>query len=242
MRKAAIALIIVMALVLTVSCSNNAEDSLCWINFSSSRARGLSAYIDYPMAESLTWNITATKVDNGSTTGQGTMQNVLLTDTFGPFSAGRWAFALAGFNSSGRLIFTGNAETKIGKGTNTVDVPMTFEGDTGSLTFTGCNFPEFIDGVMFNSFNVVIDGQQRLSFSSAESEKDGNYWYGPDKTVGLSAGIHDVTIRLGGSESRDVASFKIRIEPSLTTYVTQGTFEGRAFFNVIIDQKEAICE
>lgn len=243
MRKSiTVAITIVMALLLAVSCSQQAEDSLCLVSFSAARSRDLTARIDYPAVNSLTWDITAVKADNGGTTGEGLHEGVLLTDEVGPFSAGRWTFTLEGKDDGGTVIYAGSEEAVIGRGTASVSVTVTPQGETGTLCLTGCNFPQFIGRVLFSSLNVYIDGRMRLGFTDSESELEGGYLWCPDKSVSLTAGIHDVRLELGGSETQVTDTFKVRIEGGLTTYVTAGTFVGNGLFGVVLEQREALAE
>ena len=226
--------IIVMALLLAVSCSQQVGDSLCLVSFSAARSRDLTAHIDYPAVNSLTWDITAVKADNGGTTGEGLHEGVLLTDEVGPFSAGRWTFTLEGKDDGGTIIYAGSEEAVIGRGTASVSVTVTPQGETGTLCFT--------DRVLFSSLNVYIDGRMRLGFTDSESELEGGFLWCPDKSVSLTAGVHDVRLELGGSETRVTDTFKVRIEGGLTTYVTAGTFVGNGQFGVVLEQREALEE
>ena len=67
-------------------------------------------------------------------------------------------------------------------------------------------------------------------------------WSVPEQETALTPGLHDVEIMLNGNEPITVESFKVRIEPGLTTSVTFGTFEGVSTFVITLETKEAIEE
>ena len=101
----------------------------------------IMAYIDYPDEYSLTWTVTASKTDTNGKQGEGVYEDVLLTDTLGPFSVGSWHFTLEGRGEKNRLIYTGETDKTIGEGNNTVhvDIAPPQEGN-GYIRIQGSNF------------------------------------------------------------------------------------------------------
>ena len=85
---------VLLAVMLLTSCSQ--AERFGNVSFTRGTSRDLFASIEYPDENSLLWDITATKLSSGSKVGEGFVEDALLTDTFGPFSVGRWSFELNG--------------------------------------------------------------------------------------------------------------------------------------------------
>ena len=241
MRKTIAIIITVMALLLAVSC--NTEQKTGTVTFTHGVSRDLCASIGYPDADSLLWNITATKLSKGSKAGEGVFSDALLTDEFGPFSTGRWEFSLVGKDGE-TAVYEGSTTAYITEGPNTIEVTVDTVGETGTLVFSGCNFPfDNGSGAEYSGVQIYVDGQMTFGVGRNYCQQNANgMWVVPQQSTQLEAGLHDVSVLLGGNEPATVETFKVRIVGGLTTTVTFGTFEGNAGLVVNVDRMEAIEE
>ena len=241
MRKTMFIILCIAMLFALASCTQKVTDGLGTVSFAQSRTRDLFASISYPDANSLLWDITATKLSGGSTVGQGTTEGALLTDTFGPYSTGRWEFSLVGKDGQGNTVYTGSTVALIAQGENALTVDVSPAGETGTVLFENCNFPQNMGvGTQFTGFQVYIDGERRLGFNTMGATRNGNLYTVADQSIELSAGLHDVYVELTGSEQREYQNFKVRVEGGLTTTVSFGTFEGTNTFTVNVTVNEAV--
>ena len=241
MRKAITITIIVMALLLAVSC--NTEQKTGTVTFTHGVSRDLCASIGYPDADSLLWDITATKLSKGSKTGEGVLSDALLTDEFGPFSTGRWEFTLVG-KDTGTAVYEGVTTAYIAEGANTVVVTVDPIGETGTLVFSGCNFPpDNGNGAEYSGAQILIDGERVFGISRNHCQQNANgMWVMADQTTALTAGLHDIEVMFVGNEPMTAESFKVRIVGGLTTTVTFGIFEGNPVFDIVVDEQEALVD
>ena len=241
MRKAITITIIVMALLLAVSC--HSESTLGTVTFTHGLSRDLSASIGYPDANSLLWDITATKLSKGSKAGEGTTEGVLLTDTFGPFSTGRWEFSLVGRDGE-TAVYEGSTTAYIAEGSNLLEVTVNPIGETGTLVFSGCNFPpDNGNGAEYSGVQIYVDGQMTFGVGRNHCQQNANgMWVVPEQSTQLEEGLHDVSVLLGGNEPATIETFKVRIVGGLTTTVTFGTFKGSTGIVVSVNRMEAIEE
>lgn len=241
MKKSGIIAIIVMALLLAVSC--HSEQGFGTVTFTQGVSRDLFASIGYPDVNSLLWDITATKLSKGSRGGEGTTEGALLTDTFGPFSVGRWEFSLVGKDGD-ETVYEGQTTAQIGEGSNLLEVSVNPIGDTGTLVFSGCNFPfDNGNGAEYTGVQIYVDGAMKFGVGRNYCEQNANgMWVVPEQSTQLEEGLHDVSVLLGGNEPATVETFKVRIEGGLTTTVTFGKFEGSTGIVVSVNRMEAIEE
>jgi len=225
MKRFSIALVIVMAL-LAISCTT--DQKFGYVTFGTSR--DVFVTIDYPAPEGQIWTVTATKTSRGSKTGEGTYDEVLLTDSLGPFSVGQWTFV---FDSE---LYHGETSVQIVEGENAIDVVATSKGETGRLTFASCNMPADATGV------YIYDGEERIfgmGKQYMEERRDGMYDIA-EQNFDVEAGIHDITVTYNGTNLSE--TFKVRIVAGLETTVSFGIFEGRMMFNVTVEKLEALVE
>lgn len=224
----AIATVMALALVLAVSCSQT--EHFGYVSFDG-RPKDIIASIAYPAPESQVWTVTATKADNGSRTGEGTYDGVLLTDVLGPFSVGRWSFSFGSEN------YSGTTTVRISEGENHVDATVSPKGETGTLLFTGCNIEPTSNDFLF----ISVDGEKAASFAveRLEARSDGRLAV-TDREIGLSAGLHNVTVTVEAKDTQTLEDFIVRVEPGLVTTVSFGTFEGQAFLEINVETHEAV--
>ena len=241
MKKSITITIIVMALLLAVSCST--EQKTGTVTFTHGVSRDLSASIGYPDINSLTWDITATKLSKGSKAGEGVISDVLLTDEFGPFSTGRWEFSLVGKDGE-TAVYEGSTTAYIVEGSNSLEVTVNPIGETGTLVFSGCNFPfDNGSGAEYSGVQIYVDGAMKFGVGRNHCQQNANgLWVVPEQSTQLEEGLHDVSVLLGGNEPATVETFKVRIVGGLTTTVTFGTFEGSTGIVVSVNRMEAIEE
>lgn len=240
MKKSITIAIIVMALLLAVSC--HSESTFGTVTFTHGLSRDLSASIGYPDINSLTWDITATKLSKGSKVGEGTTEGVLLTDTFGPFSTGRWEFSLVGRDGE-TAVYEGSTTAYIAEGSNAIEVTVNPVGETGTLVFSGCNFPpDNGNGAEYSGVQILIDGERVFGISRNYCTQNNGMWVIADQTTDLPAGLHDVEVLFVGNEPMTAETFKVRIVGGLVTTVTFGTFEGSTGIVVSVNRMEAIEE
>jgi len=224
------ALIILATIVILASCAGVEENKEAFVTFRQSASRDVMASITYPAPEGLVWTVTATKNSKGPATGQGTYEQVLLTDSIGPFSIGSWTFA---FDSD---IYHGETTVVLTEGSNEVNVNVSTEGETGTLRFTGCTIPEGSTGIYIDLDEERIVGMGSNYMTARE--------YGgfdmPVREVEAEPGIHDITVTYNGTLRTE--TFKVRIVAGLVTTVSFGIFEGSPQFNVIVNEQEALVE
>lgn len=248
MRKALITVLIVMALIM-VSCSQSKVEKFGYITWSRSVSREVTAAIDYPDVNSLTWTITATKQSTGSKVGEGTYTDVLLTEPLGSFSVGVWDFTLDGFDGVTK-VYHGETEAYIAEGNNTVEVEVSPVGQNGYVTFKDCHFTDYglsSMGQTIYSVTISVDDSVMQTFNDTaiRQREDGLYEFVTSFTPRLlSAGIHDFKIVFTGAKGQTVTAeqFKARIVGGLTTVVSFGKFEGQVGLHVLIDEQEALVE
>lgn len=203
--------------------------------FASSKSVELMAYIDYPDEYSLTWTVTASKTDTNGNQGEGVYEDVLLTDTIGPFSVGSWHFTLEGRDEKDRLIYTGSADTSIAEGSNTVHAEVTPpEEGNGTLRLEDCNF----DPAIGDCFRIIYDDNPVANFSlSYCSVREDGLYDVPDTNIQIPGGIRTIKVYLGTTLVR---TFRVRILPNITTVMTYGTFEGTASLELSVLKYDAI--
>ncbi|MBQ7508171.1 MAG: hypothetical protein IJT52_02455 [Spirochaetales bacterium] len=232
---------VLLAVMLLTSCSQ--AERFGNVSFTRETSRDLFASIEYPDENSLLWDITATKLSSGSNVGEGLVEDALLTDTFGPFSVGRWSFELNG-KKDGTVVYHGSTTAQITEGPNPIEVVLSSVGEKGTLIFAGCNFPfDNGSGAEYSGAQIYIDGERVFGINRLYCTRgDSGLWSVPEQETALTPGLHDVEIMLNGNEPITVERFKVRIEPGLTTSVTFGTFEGVSTFVITLETKEAIEE
>jgi hypothetical protein len=237
-------LFILMAVVM-VSCSQEMPkhnaDAVGYVNFNNAQSKGadLTAYIAYPDAYGLTWTLTATKADSGSTEGEGSYEDSLLTDSFGPFSVGRWTFALEGFNNNSIKLYEGTVTTTITEGSNNIAITLTPQTEgSGYLVFENCNFDSTIGQSFKVTYGTGNDTLANVPLSECTLREDGLYDV-PRIRVGIEAGVQSVKMYVG---STLVHEMLVRIVPRIETVVTYGTFEGLSLFEVNVNEQSAIVE
>lgn len=234
--------ILIASLMLLASCVQESQniDGLGYVGFSqNTQSKEVYAGISYPIAESLLWTIEAVKQDNRATVGEGIVEGALLTDTFGPYSVGKWSFTLKGYDGE-TLVYEGSATATIGEGQNNVRVIVTPQGEMGTLRVTGSNIPN--EG--YNGVEIFADGVRLLgySYASLTLNAERNYYELNEQSIEIPAGVHDIEVRLNGVNPTIYASFKLRIKGGLTTTLTFGNFEGNIGLTVIVDEEDAIVE
>lgn len=227
MRKTLI--IAIAALALLASCAEK-TDSTGYVTFGYGASRDVTASIGYPQPENLVWTVTAVKNGKGPTTGQGTYEEVLLTDSLGPFSTGSWTFT---FDSD---VYHGETTVVLTEGANEVRVNVTTTGGTGTLRFENCNIPAAANGVY-----IDLDGERVLGMGSQymTEREDGRYAI-PLRESEAEAGIHDVAVTYNGLQQTE--TFKVRVVAGLVTSVSFGVFEGTPVFSVVVEEMEALVE
>ena len=223
-------LILAIAALLLVSCAQNTEDRTGYVTFGYASSRDVMASIGYPTPESLVWTVTAVKNSKGATTGQGTYEEVLLTDQLGPFSVGSWTFT---FDSD---IYHGEESVNITEGINSIDINVTTSGETGILVFRDCTIPANATGIY-----IDLDGQRILGMGRQYmTERENGGYEIPMREQETTAGIHDVSVTYNGTNLSE--TFKVRVVQGLTTTVTFGIFEGNPVFNIVVDEQEALVD
>ena len=204
--------------------------------FASSKSVELMAYIDYPDEYSLTWTVTASKTDTNGKQGEGVYEDVLLTDTLGPFSVGSWHFTLEGRGEKNRVIYTGETDKTIGEGNNTVhvDIAPPQEGN-GTLRIQGSNFDSSI-GDCFRIVSGDNNALMNMPLSLCELREDGLYNI-PDTNIQVPCGVHTIRLYIGTTLVR---TLKLRVFANHMTVLTYGTFEGTASLEVHLERYDAI--
>lgn len=240
MRKIAFLLILVLALA---SCTlDNSTAGVGYVRLSADRSRGVTASIDYPTLLDKTWTLQATKTDGGAATGAGTYEDIVLTDTLGPFSVGSWAFTITSSDGS----ISGTANTEIKAGSNTVAITVRSTASKGTLLIENCSFLESKIGTHVNYVDCYVDDNRASGADwvvNASMSEDGDYYVLPTVTVQLTEGIHTVRLYYGtdnGGFSSDNVS--IRIVNGMTTHFTIGEQEGNLAISVSFDVQEALVQ
>ena len=235
MRKILFTLLCVLLLT---SCALDNSVRTGMVSFTADRSRGVSAYIEYPALLDKTWTLQATKTDNGATTGEGTYEDVVLTDSFGPFAVGTWIFTLT--SSDGKI--SGSVNTRIKAGNNSVAITVRSTENKGTLSVEGCDFLISKAGQVLY-VDLYVD-EERVNAPWATSQltsEDGDYYVLPTVTVQLTEGIHAVRLYYGtdagGFSSESVS---IRIVNGMTTHFTIGEQEGNLAITVSFDVVEAL--
>ena len=221
-----------------VSCSQRVASDVGYISFDTSDSRGISAFIEYPSLLDRTWNLTAVKLDSNGTVGAGTYEEILMTDALGPFSVGRWRFAIT--DSAGKI--TGTSEASVKPGNNTISVTVRSTETKGTLSVENCNFLLSKTGNVLY-VDLYIDGERiNTNWVTAQlTSEDGDYYVLPTITQNLSQGIH--TIRLyyatdGGGQSSGTVS--VRIVNGMTTHFSIGEHEGNMMLSISFDEVSPI--
>ena len=242
MRKAFLFLLL---LTLLCSCvldnSTVLDNSVGMVTFSSEVSRGITAFIEYPTLLDKTWTLTAEKLDSGGTIGEGTYEDVILTDSFGPFSVGSWRFTIT--DSEGKI--TGSTTAAIRAGNNTISISVHSTASKGTLIVENCDFMISKMGTV-NYVDLYVDSQRvgQTNWVTANlTSEDGDYYVLPSVTVQLSEGIH--TVRLyygtdGGGQSSETVN--VRIVKGMTTHFTVGETEGNLIVSVSFEEVSAIVE
>ncbi len=248
-RLIGIIVLAVAVFALATSCSQKVEDGLATVNFTQAVSRDIFASIAYPDVNTLTWTLTAAKLDKGSTTGAGKVEGALLTDEFGPFSVGRWQFAFDGYSDDGVKVYSGSVNATLEQGANSVEVEVTPQGETGTLVLSGCNIdadnPFGTGEPMFWAL-LSVDGSGAGTVRREDLTKRADGLYDiKERSLTLMPGVHNFCVKAetqDASLSAEVAVFKVRIEPGLVTTASFGRFEGKATVTVTVTEQEAIVE
>ena len=245
MRKAFLFVLVLAALcscVLDNSVSDVLDNSTGYVSFCD-ESRGITASITYPGIYDKTWTVTATKLDGGSSVGAGTYDDVLLSDTFGPFSVGQWEFVLEGF-SNGVKVFEGSVETQIKVGNNTVSVQLHTTASDGTLSFEGSNFMMSEKGAVTKVL-LIVDNEDAKSWTYMQmTTEDNDLYFIPTFTKVMSKGIHTLHLRYV-FQSGDVVNdpdISFRIDNGAVTHITIGMTEGSFLFNITLDTVDALVE
>ena len=245
MRKSVLLGILVLlgiccSCVLDNSTSDVLDNSTGYVSFSDVD-RGITASISYPEIYDKTWTITAEKIDGGADTGEGTYENVLITDTFGPFSVGQWRFTLEGFSGETKVL-EGTVETQIKVGNNTVSAHVHTTASDGKLSFEGSNFSMSEKGAV-SKVLLIVDNEDAKSWTSIQmTTEDNDIYFLPTFTKTMSKGIHTLHLRYV-FQSGDVFNepdISFRIDGGAVTHITIGMTEGTFLFNITLDTVDAI--
>lgn len=233
-------LFILLALLVLCSCSQANVDQLGILAFDTSLSRGVSASIDYPTLTNKTWNLTATKADGGADTGAGTYEEIVLTDSIGPFSVGSWAFTIT--DTTGK--WTGSVNAEIKPGVNRISFSIRSTSNQGELSVEGCDFLVSKIGAAVNYVDCYVD-EQRINGTewvvTPAMTEDGDRYVLPTVTTNLPGGIHTIRLYYGadnGGRSSDPVSF--RIVNGMTTHITIGEQEGNIMILIAFDIQEAL--
>lgn len=229
---------LLFAVLLLVSCTEN--DGTGYLSITAEQSRGITASIEYPTLLDKVWNLTAEKLDNKGNIGEGTYDDVLLTDTIGVFSIGEWRFTIT--DSENKI--TGYVTTTIKAGANRVGITVHSTASKGTLIMDGCNLLLSKEGDV-TKVDLYVDEQRVNTQWLIEnlSSEDGDYYVLPDVSVQLTEGTH--TIRLyyalnNGGRSSDTV--RVRIVNGAVTRFTIGEQEGNLYLTVSFDTVEALEE
>lgn len=241
MRKTMLLLAIVILLLTACTAESRIFDNQTGtIVFNADVSRGITASIEYPSLLDKTWTLTAAKTDGGAATGAGTFENVVLTDTFGPFSIGSWSFTLT--DSDGQI--TGTAAVNIKAGVNTVNLTVHSTATRGTLSIENCNLLLSTYGEV-TYVDLYIDGERMNTdwvIANIESD-DGDFYVLPTYTEKLTSGVHTVRLYYGtpsGGYSSDTVS--IRVVNGMTTHFSIGEQDGNLTLSVSFDVQSALVE
>ena len=227
MRKAFLFLAI---LALLVSCAQ--DNGVGTISFDTSISRGITASIDYPSLLDKTWALTATKLDGGQKIGEGQHDDILLTDSLGPFSVGSWRFTIT--DSEGNI--TGSTDTTIKAGSNTIAITVRSTSTKGTLLIEDCNFLESKIGAKVNYVDCYVDDNRVNGTDWAVNPsmtEDGDLYILPAISLQLAGGVHTVRLYYGadnGGTSTETVS--IRVVNGMTTHFSIGEKEGNLTVSV----------
>lgn len=240
---------IVMALLLAVSCSQKAVDGLGTVRLTNELSREVTASIDYPDVNSLTWKVSATKTSRGSKVGEGLYENVILTDFMESFSIGVWNFVLDGYDGTTK-VYHGEKEAYIIEGENTIEISVSTVSEYGKWTIVNSHFTDYglsARGERLAEIQVIVDGTVANTYSknAVITRNDGLLQFQTDPIVkSATDGVHTFRIVfVGNNGSRITAEeFKARIVGGLVTEISFGKFEGKTGLSVTIDEQDAIVE
>ena len=229
----------VLLLAVLVSCTlDNSVSEVGFVSFDSSVSRGVTAYIEYPSLLDKTWTLQAEKLDGKSSTGAGQYDNIVLTDTVGPFSVGQWRFTITDSENS----VTGSVIANITAGNNNISITVHSKASNGTLSLEECNFLKSKIGEVLY-IDLYID-EERVNTPWTKDNfitEDGNYYLIPTATVQLSEGIHSVRFYYG-TDAGGVSSetINIRVVKGMITHFTLGEQEGNMVIAVSFDEVEAL--
>lgn len=235
--------ILAAVLLLLTACHHDVLDnSTGTVTFSAETSRGVTASIDWPSLTDKVWTFTAVKTDGGADTGAGTYDELVLTDSLGPFSIGAWTFTLT--DSTGK--WTGTVSTTINVGANVLAFSIRSTTNKGTLSIEDCNFLRSKIGANVNYVDCYVD-DNRINGTdwvvTAAMTEDGDFYTLPTLTQQLTGGIHTIRLYYGadnGGFSSDTISF--RVVNGMTTHITIGEQEGTATITVTFDVVEALVE
>ena len=231
---------ILLVLLFIVSCSQQNLSDTGYISFDPSVSRGITASIEYPSLLDKTWNLTATKLDSNGSTGAGSYEAIVLTDSLGPFSIGSWRFTIT--DSTGKI--TGTTDTTIYPGNNSIAITVRSTATTGTLSVEGCNLLLSNEGNV-SYVDLYVDNERVNTgwvIAQIDSE-DGDCYILPTVTETLTEGVH--TVRLyyatdSGGHSSDTVS--VRIVKGCTTHFSIGEQEGNMMLSISFNEVDAIVE
>jgi len=227
-------LLLLIILTLLVSCSSEQTGT---IKVDTGISRGIVAYIEYPSLLDKTWNLTAEKL-SGANVGEGTYENIVLTDELGPFSTGSWKFTITDTENK----ITGSVTKNIKAGTNTVSIKVQSKASKGTLSVEDCDLLLSKSGNVLFVDLYIDDNRVNTGWVISQiASDDGNYYVLPTYTQNLSEGVH--TVRLyyatdnGGFSSETVS---VRIVKGMTTHFSIGEHEGNMTVAVSFEPVEAL--
>ncbi len=230
MKKCMLGLLLVVAMVAVVSCSQNslAQDDLVSVRFSKLEARAIDndtcsvtgdatwggANVKIGGVEDYWWTYTATKNDDGFKSGeQTTFAN--WSDEKGlsgsrTFSAGSWKFELKAYASEDdrtegtKAVFTGEATTGKLTSSTTISVPMSFtyvEG-TGSADFEIFTTISQPEGETYAITKVeMIIGEETVNLTEGDSSWSGS-------VSGVASGRQKVGIKVYVDDETEARVFE----------------------------------
>lgn len=241
--------VLLFAVILLVSCSNevsvSSENGLGYITFGETQSRAILASVDYESPYEKVWTITAVKTDNGETTGEGELTNVLLTDSIGPFSTGTWSFYLEGFEGETK-VYEGSVDCTIQTGSNAIEVELESIGSEGSLSITGSNFSK-PSGKTPTTVYLYLDNSSIESWSASELTFQDNLYSIPSyQRTAIPKGVHTISLKCLCVENSLVEtplfSVSIRVDANATTSLSFGKFQGRVGVEATINGVDALVE
>lgn len=235
-----------MILILAVSCtldnSTVLDNRTGSISFVPDVSRGITASIEYPSLLDKVWTLVATKLDDGARTGEGQYEDIVLTDSLGPFSVGAWRFAITSADGS----IAGSVETTIRAGSNSIAITVRSTANKGTLSVEDCTFLESKIGAKVNYVDCYVD-EQRINgmewVVGPSMTTDGDLYTLPTITMQLPGGIHTIRLYFGadnGGKSTETISF--RVVNGMTTHFSIGEQEGNITVTVAFDVVNALVE